>query len=164
MGLDMYLKATKYISGSEYGEDKGAGFRSLVKRLGLHKKDIAGAAFPHAHVSITVGYWRKANAVHAWFVREIQKGEDNCAEYWVSVDRLRELRGICANILAAHKRGEDWVSIAQRDLPPQAGFFFGSTDVDEYYLSDLRDTVNIIDGITNSTRFKGWDFHYQSSW
>ena len=25
-----------------------------------------------------VGYWRKANAIHGWFVRNVQNGKDDC--------------------------------------------------------------------------------------
>ena len=42
-----------------------------------------------------VMYWRKANAIHKWFVDNVQGGEDDCREYPVSNDQLIELRDTC---------------------------------------------------------------------
>ena len=44
-------------------------------------------------------------------------------------------------------------------LPTQSGFFFGSTEIDDYYYQDLEETIRII----NSLNPNG-DYYYQSSW
>ena len=47
-------------------------------------------------------------------------------------------------------------------LPPQEGFFFGSTDIDEWYWDGLKQTVNQLEKVLS---FKeAVDFEYQSSW
>ncbi len=38
------------------------------------------------------GYWRKANGIHAWFVQNVQEGEDDCKEYYVSQSKLEKYK------------------------------------------------------------------------
>jgi len=33
-----------------------------------------------------VGYWRKANHIHKWFVDNVQNGVDECLTYQVSIE------------------------------------------------------------------------------
>ena len=49
-------------------------------------------------------------------------------------------------------------------LPAQAGFFFGGTDYDEFYLQDLESTVKQLDSILGNPRLADWGFSYRSSW
>ena len=100
-------------------------------------------------------YWRKANAIHNWFVANVQDGEDNCQPHHVSREQLVELKGICKEVL------ED-KSKAARLLPTRAGFFFGSTDYDEGYYFDLQYTVEKIDEVLEDSRFAF--FEYCSWW
>ena len=51
-----------------------------------------------------VGYWRKANAVHGWFVRECANGVDECQEIPVSKIKLLELQAQC--LIALMKKQE----------------------------------------------------------
>ena len=41
---------------------------------------------------VKVAYWRKANAIHGWFVDNIQDGVDDQNEYYVSKEKLEELK------------------------------------------------------------------------
>lgn len=43
------------------------------------------------------------------------------------------------NKLSEHLTDGHWVEVAEHELPTQAGFFFGSTDYNIYYLSDVLD-------------------------
>jgi hypothetical protein len=101
-----------------------------------------------------VGYWRKANAIHQWFVDNVQHGVDDCKEYDVSVEQLKELLGIVEQVLADH-------SLAGELLPTQSGFFFGSTEYDEWYFKDLEETRDIL---TEALKNESGDYQYQSSW
>lgn len=160
MGLDMFLdrkvqfrgyghanKASVSIN-SENGESKVIAFEQLRE------------------INQRVNYWRKANAIHAWFVDNVQNGEDNCGIYNVSVEQLTELRDTCEKVL---KNPE----LAMLLLPPRAGFFFGSTDVDEGYREDVYDTLQAIDKELSSREeiikecgdsIWGVDYQYYSSW
>lgn len=46
-----------------------------------------------------VGYWRKANQIHNWFVQNVQGGEDDCGIYEVSQAKLIELRDTCQKVI-----------------------------------------------------------------
>ena len=64
-----------------------------------------------------IGYWRKVNSVHGWFVRECADGVDECQEIFVSREDLLKLRSDCNNALAnrenAVPNNEDNVVIKQ---------------------------------------------------
>lgn len=111
-----------------------------------------------------VGYWRKANAIHRWFVENVQNGEDDCGEYTVTVEQLKELRDLCAKTKYTMELGDD--SVAQKELPTQSGFFFGNTEYDADYAEDLKSTIKIVDWILEEDNMEGTysTYTYQSSW
>ena len=49
-------------------------------------------------------------------------------------------------------------------LPPQAGFFFGSYDIDEWYWQDIKDTIKKIDRVLALPEMSKLSFYYTSSW
>ena len=52
-----------------------------------------------------VAYWRKANAIHKWFVDNVQGGEDDCGEYIVPRSKLiQELYSIIKEVLNKKER------------------------------------------------------------
>lgn len=159
MGLDMYLRAERYLPGFEFAEDDEKDrYRKVLEIVGL-KGD---ASSPSATVEVTVAYWRKANAIHKWFVDNVQHGEDECRPHTVSRDQLQELQSLCDQLVSKYEEDPQRGKVlAEELLPPQSGFFFGSTDVDDWYWNDLRDTVKMIgEALENDC---DW-FTYQSSW
>lgn len=106
-----------------------------------------------------VGYWRKANAIHKWFVDNVQGGKDDCGEYTVTHEQLEKLKSICEAVLKDIEKGE--VILAESELPTQSGFFFGDTDYGQYYKEDLEHTVKIIDEVLKHGR---GEITYFSSW
>ena len=52
------------------------------------------------HIEEEIGYWRKANQIHNWFVNNVQNGNDNCGTYYVGVEQLEELSENCKAVLA----------------------------------------------------------------
>jgi hypothetical protein len=156
MGLDMYLNAKRYISKhfNEGDTERAEAIQKLFPELaGIEGR--FGDASPVKEVTIDAGYWRKANAIHDWFVRECQDGRDECQVAYVSRDQLRQLKELCEEVLI--KRGK-----ASELLPTAGGFFFGSTDYDQYYFDDLEATVAIVDRCLALPI--DWTFEYQSSW
>jgi len=154
MGLDMFLEKRTYVGGNY--DHKITGSIDLARD---------GVPIPIQLSRVTtiseeVGYWRKANHIHKWFVDKVQEGEDNCASYWVSIDQLKELRALCKLILSAKRGSEEQNSLIEKQLPPAEGFFFGSTAVDDYYFQDCEETVTIID---KAIEEEG-EYYYQSSW
>lgn len=145
MGLDMYLRKEVYI-GANYEHRNVNGVIDLKSGDTPIKVELSKVSSVIEHV----GYWRKANAIHKWFVDNVQDGVDDCETYDVSFKKLVELRELCVKSLE-EKTGDY--------LPPQEGFFFGGTDIDEDYFNDLRNTIEIL----NSLDPEG-DYQYQSSW
>ncbi len=130
MGLDMYLYGNKMSFNN-------------------HDYNIGGKT-----EGIEIGYWRKANQIHNWFVENCQGGVDDCREHSVYHEDLQELKKRCETVLKHPSEAEDL-------LPTQSGFFFGSTEYDEWYVQDLKDTIEIIDWALS----QDFDyFVYHSSW
>lgn len=157
MGLDQYLHAKKYTSdGDFFGPARKETFTKLRDALGDDAKYVGKmATIPAITVDVSVGYWRKANHIHQWFVDTCQDGVDDCRETWVGRERLEQLREVCMQVLADHSKADEL-------LPTTSGFFFGSTEYDEWYFNDVRDTVDIIDNALAMP--DEWDFYYSSSW
>jgi hypothetical protein len=109
------------------------------------------------HDGSEIGYWRKANQIHRWFVQNVQNGVDDCGEYKVTKEQLIQLHNVCNDVLNDH-------SLAEELLPAQSGFFFGNTDYDEWYFNDLRNTKRIIDEILEYKSYCLDDLYYSSSW
>ena len=154
MGLDQYLYAKRFASGSPYGgaEDREL-FASIMELVKVD--EYVDVDFPSAHIGVKVAYWRKANAIHSWFVQNCQEGEDNCQTVYVPREQLAELRDVCRKVLADP-------SLASELLPTADGFFFGGTDYDEWYLNSLRYTALTLDKLL--TMPEDWGFEYSSSW
>lgn len=113
--------------------------------------------YGHNHIYESVGYWRKANAIHKWFVNNVQDGEDDCGYYEVTKEQLEELLGICNTIKSDPES-------ASSLLPTQCGFFFGSTDYDEWYMQDIESTIEILTSVLKETDFDKQMIAYSSSW
>lgn len=155
MGLDMYLSAKKYHSdGSWRSETEKAEFQKLKDMSGVGTViDKVGLA--HIYLEVSVGYWRKQNAIHKWFVDNCQNGTDDCRTSYVGREQLEELRTLCQKVLDAPKD-------ADSILPAQSGFFFGGTDYDEWYVNGLNETIAFVDSALSMP--DEWEFEYHSSW
>ena len=105
-----------------------------------------------------VGYWRKANAIHLWFVENVQDGEDDCCYHReVTKADLEELADICHEVLCNP-------DLAECRLPTTSGFFFGGTEYDEWYMHDIRNTMEMIEDVLKTTDFEKEMLYYVSSW
>jgi hypothetical protein len=181
MGLDMYLYKKTYVKNWDHMEPERL-HQITIKLGGKVRKDIKPGRI--AYITEEVGYWRKANAIHAWFVKHVQDGKDDCGTYYVPEERLQELLAVVELVLKGSKlvkgpirngfqfKGGEMEpimveggrvvdgSIAQELLPSQAGFFFGGTDYDEYYIADLRRTRKILKQCLKESGY----YYYESSW
>jgi hypothetical protein len=160
MGLDMYLRASQYVARNDHSHENGEFistlnpmFDEIVKQFNAEDA-IDKHSFGGITVDLPMGYWRKANQIHNWFVENVQEGDDDCNKYYVTREQLEQLRSTCLEVIVDIDKAEDL-------LPTGAGFFFGSTEYDQYYVQDLVDTVAIINRCL-STKFDS--FEYQSSW
>lgn len=142
MGLDMYLHKRTYIWSEAREELRLWGVPDTVEPAKV------------CYIVEEAGSWRKANAIHRWFVEHVQDGNDDCGLYQVTQQQLRELLRRVETVLA-HP------DVAADVLPTQAGFFFGSTDYGEGYLDDIRQTQRILKAALED---EDAEFEYCSSW
>jgi hypothetical protein len=168
MGLDQYLEARKYVSKFDYSD----GFDNKKIReeyANLSQSAPAGfdknADFGGIQVSFPIGYWRKANAIHGWFVENVQGGVDNCQSYYVSREQLVQLAEDCDAVLKVSAVSMENAAATAGLLPVQ-GFFFGSYEMDEWYIDDLKRTVEIVNNALSLFPEDNydWSFYYSSSW
>jgi hypothetical protein len=73
----------------------------------------------------------------------------------VSRDTLEELLDICKQVRDDHSKAEQL-------LPTQSGFFYGGTEYDEWYFTDIDNTIKIIEECLEDENAD--DFEYSSSW
>lgn len=161
----MYLSARKHISKNDYSDRENIKVNPDFEVLSsIVPKDLTKfSAFSGISISYPVGYWRKANAIHGWFVNELAGGVDECQEIPLDRGHLEILRDSCKAVLAASDMEEE---AAEHNLEPTQGFFFGAYAIDEYYIQDLKDTVNMIDNVLSIVPEGDyeWQFIYQASW
>lgn len=145
--------------------------------------------YSYKRISEAVGYWRKANHIHNWFVENVQNGKDDCGIYEVSREKIIELMTICGIVLhscemedgviytgtthyADGTRVRNYVdgkvikdeTTAKRLLPTVSGFFFGSEEYNEWYVQDIKNTIYMLSNILATTDFDKQMICYQSSW
>ena len=173
MGLDMYLTANEYVSRTQR-DPQGLSYDTpkdnelFYDLAGRHPGWIDTAGYQGISISYPIAYWRKANAIHNWFVQNVQDNRDECQKSFVSSQDLRDLREACQAVLATRNNSLVSVSEVAEDvcLAPLAGFFFGGTEYDEWYYQDLEYTVKTIDRLEAVGVFdNAWtDIEYQASW
>ena len=150
MGLDMYLSKKTYLKNWEHKEDK---HRVVVTTNDQTRLDIKPERITHVEEEIM--YWRKMNAIHNWFVQNCQDGIDECQESHVTIEQLDELATICEKVIR-DKNPEL--------LPTQEGFFFGSTNYDEYYWQQVEETAKVLREEIRNNQIEYPEYIYQSSW
>ncbi len=155
MGLDMYLTKKTYV-GAQFAHRKAV----LLATLTVGDRPVPINPARVSYIEEQVGYWRKANAIHAWFVREIQSGKDECEEYDVCLKDLVRLKQTCLKVLGDPSKAAEL-------LPVQGGFFFGPTDYGDYYADyyavDLKETIKIVE-VLESEDMSEAHLTYRASW
>jgi len=159
MGLDQYLTRESTDWGSYDRET----------RKSTYVTTIGGRPFLESYNDndiITIiepaMYWRKANQIHNWFVKEVQGGVDECQKTYVSLEDLQRLVDTCKEVLANRKKAADL-------LATQSGFFFGGTDYDKWYFEDLKRTVERLQYLLDFEKENAQEhifvsYYYHASW
>jgi len=181
MGLDMYLTRKLYL-GASYEHNKITGKIETYKDGKLLDIDLSKID----EIEQRAGYWRKANAIHNWFVANVQDGMDDCDEYYVSKADLQSLLDTVNDVLSKIKMkkgrlhsGTRWEGGVKTELyeqgkviknpevcealPTTSGFFFGSTDYNEWYVDSLKETKAILEESLDP-KYDNFSFYYHSSW
>ena len=163
MGLDMYLYRREYVGGWNWKDEDSKErdlYNTVMEHFGLDRVESS----PHVNIDICVAYWRKANAIHGWFVRECGGGVDECQDIYVSREQLVTLRDKADAMLRVPANFRE--NVAEKSgLQPTGGFFFGSYDYDEWYIEDMKNTVTQLDKVLAAFPEDSWgSFIYKASW
>jgi len=185
----MYLYKKTYVKNWEH-TSKERRHKVTVKLNGVLRKDINPEKV--AYITEDVAYWRKANMIHNWFIQNCAGGDGNKTTMEVSKSELESLLADVNKVLTSTKLidgkiqngstgGKDengnfiWIpcmedgklledsKVAQEILPTSSGFFFGSTDYNEYYWQDLLDTKETLEEVLANTS-NDQEFEYYASW
>lgn len=145
MGLDMYLYMKKSTYLPHWGVKNNPELAASLSNFYPEElKELQDKIFDRESLSKTesfqIGYWRKANAIHHWFVEECSGGIDECQDIYVPKEKLVELRDLCAKVLEDPTQGKTL-------LPTTDGFFFGNTAYDEWYIKEIKYTKELIDDV-----------------
>lgn len=145
--------------------------------------------YPSTSIMEQVGYWRKANHIHNWFVENIQDGVDDCHYHReVTEEDLGELLDVCKRVLDSCEMVDAKINVgtqysggkstpimedgqyvkdpavAEELLPCTDGFFFGGTEYDNYYVDSIKHTIDVINNVLETTDFDTQMIYYVSSW
>ena len=169
MGLDMYLSARKYVSDYNYEQGKTKEeFDSILDTVGLTRGQVSEDS-PSIVVNVNIAYWRKANAIHNWFIENVAGGEDDCEPFYVSREELQELHQTLLKVIALKGNTTESVDPTVEEtieelLPTQSGFFFGGTDYDDWYWENVEWTEKRLASILEDQAFADFEFQYRASW
>lgn len=100
-----------------------------------------------------VMYWCKANQIRKWFVDNLDDEVQNLRHIRVTKENLISLVEVCKKVL-------EQPDLAPSLLPTSSGFFFGSSEYDEWYFEDLKMTVEEIEKVISETDWKTQDIYY----
>ena len=104
-----------------------------------------------------IAYWRKANAIHGWIINNAGVVDD-CTPIHVSKQDLIQLRDDCQKVI-----DEGTQDAALELLPPAEGFFFGSTQIDDWYWEEIKETLEKLNTIIDES-VDDAQFEYHASW
>ena len=150
MGLNMYLVKKTFVGG-QY--DKG------VIYIEANEKKLAIDLNRVTYIDEEIGYWRKAYAIHNWFVNNCQDGVDDCRDAYVSKENLETLLELCKQVKKNKKHPEEAMLL----LPTKSGFFFGNTDYEDWYFEDIDTTIAILEKAL-AEDMSNAEYSYHSSW
>jgi|688.fasta_scaffold526468_1 hypothetical protein len=182
MGLDMYLYKKHYVQNWEHQTPEER-HTITIKKGNDVREDIKPERI--ACVTEQIGYWRKFNALHNWLIDECAEGEDDRNEIYVSSDKLLELLDTLKEVKKVidkakkkkvkvqtgwSNKGNTYAEIEVYDcdekleqlLPTKSGFFFGSTQYDDWYKTDVEKTIELLEN--ELVDVDKYDYYYQASW
>jgi hypothetical protein len=151
MGLDMYLEKRTDVRLWNFQKEEDQ-FEVVVKKGGVTYPKINPKNI--TTVVEEAGYWRKANAIHRWFVENVQDGKDDCGNYFVPPSSLKELLELCLAVKLNPEQADEL-------LPTSSGFFFGGDEYDEWYFDKIEYTIEVL---KEALADEDSSYYYSSSW
>lgn len=139
-------------------------------------------------VEVSVAYWRKANHIHGWWMRESGIPEEaweifNRLPVPVKREQMAHFVEVCKTVLNTVVRGpitakQDSLTgpylsfeiisidkaVARMVFPPVTGFFFGDDEIDWTWVEALDDAVSEISAVLDDPSFLADRFYYYGDW
>jgi hypothetical protein len=182
MGLDMYLSKKTYVKQWEHNKPEEQ-FEVSVKLGGKPFKKIDSGRI--SYVTEELMYWRKANQIHGWFTSNTAEVTEEVL-YRVTLEDLKNLLDTCKQVLGImDKSNKKMVQVVSgwsggertysdvetfdcedeimELLPPTQGFFYGSSEIDEWYKNNIEETVEFLEKELPKCDEHD-DFEYYASW
>lgn len=88
---------------------------------------------------VSDAYFRKVNFIYEFFEEDINHDNELAL---VNAEDIQRLINVCKDTLDAHKKNDaEGMAYAMANLPTRSGFFFGSTEYDDWYWNDVKDCI-----------------------
>ena len=168
MGLDMYFSRRTYVSSfkSTRDADGNWGVRDVNNmELKFDDADLSHINLQNVrYIEELFGEFRKFNALHAYVVDNFGGGVDECQVIYLDIDNLIQIHEMLSLVKESLSIGDK--VIAEQTLPPSEGFFFGSTEIDEWYEQDVNKAVEVFGKVIEEHSIVGHNasYSYQASW
>ena len=168
MGLDMYFSRRTYVSSfkSTRDADGNWGVRDVNNmELKFDDADLSHINLQNVrYIEELFGEFRKFNALHAYVVDNFGGGVDECQVIYLDIDNLIQIHEMLSLVKESLSIGDK--VIASQTLPPSEGFFFGSTEIDEWYEKDVNEAVEVFGKVIEEHSIVGNNasYSYQASW
>lgn len=144
MGLDMYLEAKLHLP--PYSTELAPVRQAIGQAIGYtpptEKPGNDATLMEITGVTVRVGYWRKFDPLHQWFVNNVQEGHDDCRPAYIAPDVLAELEEQLDQVSAS----EHFVNEGDEPM---------SEDDIDYTLKIVVQAKKLQE--------RGWDIYYRAS-
>ena len=172
MGLDIFLfranrrgLAKKQARMEEINKEENSIYRlekeEFEKPENQAKLDALKQEWEEIYPYVEVAYFRKVNLLVRYF-----NYEDNCSNQELSKGEIESLVEDCQKVLDLHQQypDEDITDKLEELLPTTSGFFFGSTDYDDWYFESVEDVLTQFKKILNETNWKSEKIYLHCWW
>ena len=109
-----------------------------------------------------VHYWRKANSIHNWILKETGTPSDfNAGDNGIELTKDMLIKFVeQAETVLRDKSDETSAKL----IPSCSGFFFGDTAYDEWYYKDIESTAEKFKQLINTFDFETYELVYSCWW
>jgi DNA topoisomerase IA len=149
MGQDMYLEAKRHLPPYDAGlaPVRQAIGRAMGYTPPKEKPGNDATLMEITDVIVRVGYWRKCDPLHQWFVSNVLESYDDCRAAYVSPEVLAELEERLDGV---------------REDPERASEHFVSEGDEPMSESDIDYTRKVVVH-AKTLQERGWDIYYRAS-
>ena len=109
-----------------------------------------------------VHYWRKANSIHNWILKETGTPSDfNAGDNGIELTKDMLIKFVEQAETVLRDRSDE---TSERLIPSCSGFFFGNTTYDEWYYKDIESTAEKFKQLINTFDFETYELVYSCWW